>query len=206
MSEKAVRSGTGRAEFIFSLPRWREDKVPPLPMVVVCGRSNVGKSSFINMLVNRKNLARTSSTPGRTQLLNFFQVDGRFLIVDVPGYGYAKAPKEEVRRWTENLKYFVRSAENIALVIQLLDIRREPSPEDHAFAALVRAAGKRLFCAATKADKEPRGRRTRLAREIEDAMGLEKGSLAVTSSADGAGRQEMWKTIGSAVATDGERG
>lgn len=195
MPDSSERIDPSRAKFIFSLPRWKEGMAPDLPMVVVAGRSNVGKSSFINMLLKRKNLARTSCTPGRTQLLNFFDVDGRLILVDVPGYGYAKAPPEEVRRWTENVRDLVREARGIRLVIQLLDIRRDPSKDDLAFAGLVKEAGKELLLVVTKADKEVKGKRLGRLTAIAKEMGVEKGGILLTSSEEGIGRQEVWKKV-----------
>lgn len=195
MLESRKRFDPARSKFAISLPKWKEGALPEMPVVVVAGRSNVGKSSFINMILKRKALARTSSTPGRTQALNFFDVDGRLYLADVPGYGYAKAPPAEVKRWTENVRHFVRECRSIALVVQLLDIRRDPSPDDAAFAEIVREAGKKLLIVVTKADKEGRGKHAARQKAIAAAMGVGSGELLLTSSTEGKGRTETWKKI-----------
>lgn len=195
MLESRKRFDPARSKFAISLPKWKEGALPEMPVVVVAGRSNVGKSSFINMILKRKALARTSSTPGRTQALNFFDVDGRLYLADVPGYGYAKAPPAEVKRWTENVRHFVRECRSIALVVQLLDIRRDPSPDDAAFAEIVREAGKKLLIVVTKADKEGRGKHAARQKAIAAAMGVGAGELLLTSSTEGKGRAETWKKI-----------
>jgi len=123
----------------------------------VAGRSNVGKSSLVNYLLGRKGMARTSNTPGRTQELNFFEVDGRVVLVDLPGYGYARAPVEASRRWVEAIARFVRGREGLRGVVLLLDVRRDPSAEDRAFAAMVRSSGRSLLPVVTKVDKVSRG-------------------------------------------------
>jgi cytidylate kinase len=163
-------------------------------MVVVAGRSNVGKSSFINFILKRKNIARTSCTPGRTRLLNFFEVDEKLILVDVPGYGYAEAPMAEVRRWIERVAEFIRECDKISIVVQLLDIRREPSDDDRWFAGLVRESGKTLLPVVTKADKAPKSKREKRAREIAASIGY-GGRIILTSSKDGEGSEEVWKAI-----------
>lgn len=195
MQEGQKKFDPVRSKFAISLPKWKAGALPELPVVVVAGRSNVGKSSFINMMLKRKALARTSSTPGRTQALNFFDIDGKLYIADVPGYGYAKAPQAEVKRWTENVRHFVRECASIALVIQLLDIRRDPSPDDIAFAEIVRESGKNLLLVVTKADKEGRAKHAARRKAIAAAMGVRTEALLLSSSSEGKGRQETWKKI-----------
>ncbi|PLX40611.1 MAG: YihA family ribosome biogenesis GTP-binding protein [Deltaproteobacteria bacterium] len=194
------RINPSRAEFLLSSPKWRDVPDFGKPLLVVGGRSNVGKSSFINMILRRKGLARTSSTPGRTQLLNFFDVDGAIVLVDVPGYGFAKAPKGVVKSWTENLTGFIENSRHIACVVQLLDIRRDPTGEDKDFASLVESAGKRLLPVITKADKVARGHRLKRASEIAKALGV-KGPIVVTSSKEGLGRDEVWDRLYSLLET-----
>jgi len=206
MTSKKTKLNPSKASFLLSLPRWRPGAVPDLPMVMFAGRSNVGKSSFINMLLRRKKLARTSVTPGRTQLLNFFDVDARLVLVDVPGYGYAKAPPAEVRKWTENVRDFVQKAESLSLVVQLLDIRRDPSAEDLAFADLVRSTGRPLLFAVTKADKEARGKRAARLALIGSAMGAGREELIATSAEEGTGRDLVWGRILEHTGIAGGRG
>lgn len=183
------------SEFIMSLPRWRPDAKLNLPIIVVAGRSNVGKSSFMNMMLRRKALARTSNTPGRTQLLNFFNVDDRFILADVPGYGFAKAPIAVVKSWTESVRNFINGADDICGVLQLLDIRRKPSMDDLFFSALVAKSQKPLVQIVTKADKLKRGQQATQLSEIAKEMEVEKSSLILTSAKDRAGRDAAWKRI-----------
>lgn len=203
MTERAQRFDPSRSSFLLGFPNWKEGMMPPLPLVVVAGRSNVGKSSFINMLLRRKNLARTSSTPGRTRMLNFFDVDGRLILADVPGYGYANAPKGEAAAWYAGVRDFIRRADSIALVILLLDVRREPSPDDLAFVQLVRESGRELLMVVTKADKEGRGKASARARAIAGALGVEPKSLILTSSVESEGRGAVWAAIGDRVGLPG---
>ena len=121
--------------------------------VVFCGRSNVGKSSLINKLCNRKSLARVSSTPGKTTTVNFFSVGEGYVLVDLPGYGYAKRSDSEKRRWAKLLEHFFCSGRNISLVVQLIDIRHKPSSEDIVMLDFLKQTGNRTVVALTKADK-----------------------------------------------------
>ena len=123
-----------------------------LPEVAFSGRSNVGKSSMLNKIFNRKNLARVSSMPGKTITINFFKVDN-IRIVDLPGYGYAKVAKGEKRRWAEMMEGYFQSPRNIQLVVQLVDMRHKPSEDDYIMMRFLRDAELPFIVAATKSDK-----------------------------------------------------
>lgn len=123
-----------------------------LPEIVFAGRSNVGKSSMLNRLFNRKNLARVSSVPGKTITINFFKVEN-VRIVDLPGYGYAKVAKGEKRRWAEMMEGYFQSPRNIKLVVQLVDMRHKPSEDDYIMMRYLQDAGLPFIVAATKCDK-----------------------------------------------------
>ena len=123
-----------------------------LPEIVFAGRSNVGKSSMLNRLFNRKNLARVSSVPGKTITINFFKVED-VRIVDLPGYGYAKVAKGEKRRWAEMMEGYFQSPRNIKLVVQLVDMRHKPSEDDYIMMRFLQDAGLPFIVAATKSDK-----------------------------------------------------
>ena len=123
-----------------------------LPEIVFAGRSNVGKSSMLNKLFNRKNLARVSSMPGKTITINFFKVED-VRIVDLPGYGYAKVAKGEKRRWAEMMEGYFQSPRNIKLVVQLVDMRHKPSEDDYIMMRYLQNAGLPFIVAATKCDK-----------------------------------------------------
>ncbi len=123
-----------------------------LPEIVFAGRSNVGKSSMLNRIFNRKNLARVSSMPGKTITINFFKVED-VRIVDLPGYGYAKVAKGEKRRWAEMMEGYFQSPRNIKLVVQLVDMRHKPSEDDYIMMRFLKEAGLPFIVAATKSDK-----------------------------------------------------
>lgn len=129
-------------------------QIPPsdLPEIVFAGRSNVGKSSMLNRIFNRKNLARVSSMPGKTITINFFKVED-VRIVDLPGYGYAKVAKGEKRRWAEMMEGYFQSPRNIKLVVQLVDMRHKPSEDDYIMMRFLKDAGLPFIVAATKSDK-----------------------------------------------------
>lgn len=123
-----------------------------LPEIVFAGRSNVGKSSMLNKIFNRKNLARVSSMPGKTITINFFKVED-VRIVDLPGYGYAKVAKGEKRRWAEMMEGYFQQERNIKLVVQLVDMRHKPSEDDYIMMRFLQDAGLPFIVAATKSDK-----------------------------------------------------
>ena len=123
-----------------------------LPEIVFAGRSNVGKSSMLNRIFNRKNLARVSSVPGKTITINFFRVED-VRIVDLPGYGYAKVAKGEKRRWAEMMEGYFQSPRNIRLVVQLVDMRHKPSEDDYIMMRFLQDAGLPFIVATTKSDK-----------------------------------------------------
>lgn len=123
-----------------------------LPEIVFAGRSNVGKSSMLNRIFNRKNLARVSSVPGKTITINFFKVED-VRIVDLPGYGYAKVAKGEKRRWAEMMEGYFQSPRNIKLVVQLVDMRHKPSEDDYIMMRFLKDADIPFVVAATKSDK-----------------------------------------------------
>src|SRR5512142_71420 len=128
-------------EFIKSATKPANYPVASLPEIAFAGRSNVGKSSLINVLVNRKNLVRTSSTPGRTQLINFFTVNGEFTLVDLPGYGFAKVPLSVKKGWGPMVETYLSTRENLRGVVLILDIRRVPGAEERQMLDWLRAYG-----------------------------------------------------------------
>jgi cytidylate kinase/ribosome biogenesis GTP-binding protein YsxC/EngB len=184
-----------QSRFLLSVPRWQDAPPFPWPQVAIAGRSNVGKSSLINFLLGRRALARTSHTPGRTQTLNLFAVEERFVLVDLPGYGYARAPLPVVQRWTERTRDYVQRCPALAGVVLLLDVRREPSAQDRAFAEWVRSARRPLLPVVTKCDKLSRGRRLGHFRAIAAALGFPPGELIATSARAGEGREEVWTRL-----------
>lgn len=166
-----------------------------LPEVVFSGRSNVGKSSLINKLFNRKSLARVSATPGKTITVNFFEGDGVFF-VDLPGYGYAKRSQSEKVRWAELMEGYFQSQRNIALVVQLIDMRHAPSAEDITMLSFLKEAEIPFVVALTKCDKLNKGetekRRQELVSELADYEDIVKIEF---SSVKGTGVNELQKVI-----------
>ncbi|EAU55309.1 ribosome biogenesis GTP-binding protein YihA/YsxC [Mariprofundus ferrooxydans] len=141
-----------------------------LPQIAVAGHSNVGKSSLMNALFGRNGLVKTSKNPGCTRLLNLFDVDGQLLVVDLPGYGYARAPKKEQHRWISMIEGYLANAD-IKLVLLLLDIRHGPKDSDLQLIEWLNEAGIRWLPVATKADKLSGNSRSIRLQEMTDAMG-----------------------------------
>ncbi len=141
-----------KVEFEAAFGTLKQIPASDLPEIVFAGRSNVGKSSMLNKLFNRKNLARVSSMPGKTITINFFKVED-VRIVDLPGYGYAKVAKGEKRRWAEMMEGYFQSPRNIKLVVQLVDMRHKPSEDDYVMMRFLQDAGLPFIVAATKCDK-----------------------------------------------------
>ncbi len=164
---------------------------PPLPELAIAGRSNVGKSSLLNLLVGRRALARVSAAPGKTRALNVFDWGGRCYLVDVPGYGWAKAGKADRAGWRELVSSYVEQRPALAGVLWLLDLRREPSEDDRAFGALLVGRALQVLPVLTKADKISRGARRDRAADIARALGLKPGSMLITSARTGEGQEEL---------------
>jgi len=181
--------------FLKSVPRWRATEDDGRPQIAVGGRSNVGKSSLINALLGRKGLARTSNTPGRTQALNYFEVGPDLLLVDLPGHGYAKAPREVVRQWQENTRRYVLEAANLVGVVLLLDVRREPTAEDRELLFLARQGGREVALVLTKADKVSRGERSRRVPALARSLECDRDLLITTSAHTGEGVEAVWRIV-----------
>ena len=144
-------------EFVMGVRTEADLPQPELPEVAFAGRSNVGKSSLLNALTNRRTLARTSNTPGRTREVNFFRLGGKLMLVDLPGYGYAKAGKEEIARWNKLIEDYLRGRVNLRRVCLLIDARRGIGAPDHAVMDLLDKAAVVYQVALTKIDKEKPG-------------------------------------------------
>lgn len=167
-----------------------------LPEIALAGRSNVGKSSFINTLLGRKNLARTSSKPGKTQLLNFFNIDDKIRFVDVPGYGYAKVSKSERAKWGIMIEEYLTTRENLRAVVSLVDFRHEPSKEDIQMYEFLKYYEIPVIVVATKADKVPRGKWNKHESMVKKKLNFDKSdSFIMFSSTERLGLDESWDTI-----------
>jgi GTP-binding protein len=173
------------------------EQYPPedLPEVAFAGRSNVGKSSLLNKLLNRKKLVRTSKTPGCTQLLNFFDINERWRFVDLPGYGYAKVPAAVKRRWRPMVETYLTSRSTMRGIVLLLDVRRTPSPEDLTFWDWLKARGMPVVAVLTKVDKLSRNQRKKQAAGIAAALDCEPKALLQFSAATGEGREALWRAL-----------
>ncbi len=158
---------------------------PGVPEVAFAGRSNVGKSSLVNALTGRKTLARTSNTPGRTREINFFDLDGRLRLIDMPGYGFAKAPKTAVEGWTELIRDYIRGRATLRLVCLLIDARHGPKPSDEGLMALMDQAGVAYQPVLTKSDKPKAGELAKIDRKMSEAVAKRAAAAprAITTSA-----------------------
>lgn len=167
-----------------------------LPEVAFSGRSNVGKSSLINSLVNRKSLARTSQTPGKTRVINFFQVNDDVYLVDLPGYGYAKVSKDEKGKWGGMIEDYLNNREELKLVVLLVDIRHEPTKDDKLMFDWMKATGSQMLVVATKSDKLTRNHRNQSLVKIRKFLQMSNEDILLHfSSQTKEGREELWDII-----------
>lgn len=167
-----------------------------LPEIALAGRSNVGKSSFINTLINRKNLARTSSKPGKTQTLNFYLIEDALHFVDVPGYGYAKVSKTERAKWGEMIETYLTSREQLRAVISLVDLRHKPTEEDIQMYQFLKYYEIPVIVVATKADKIPRGKWNKHESIVKKALDFDNNDdFILFSSETKLGKEAAWAAI-----------
>jgi len=160
--------------------------------VAFSGRSNVGKSSMINKLTNNNKLARTSSQPGRTQSINFYNIDDRFYLVDLPGYGFARVPKKLKDKWSILIDDYLHNRENLAGIIQIVDARHKPSREDQMMVNWLMETGIPTLIVATKADKISRGQRAKQEKLIRETLALRAGvPFCFFSAKTGEGLKEV---------------
>lgn len=168
-----------------------------LPEIVLAGRSNVGKSNFINSLVNRNNLAKTSSKPGKTRTINFYRINDKFRLVDLPGYGYAKVSKKEKEKWGQIIEEYLNSRKNIKDIILLVDIRHEPTELDVVMYNWIKSFNYRGLVVATKADKISKGKFQKHIKIIRDKLGIENPELIIPySSITKINKDKVWALIG----------
>ena len=193
-------------EFVLSAHSAQQFPRDRLPEIAFVGRSNVGKSSLLNALLQRsrkrkggterKHLAKTSQTPGRTRAINFFRIDRKFYFVDLPGYGYAKASHVEQERWKRLAESYLVEREQLRLVVALIDIRHGPTELDKQMAEWLKANNQPFCVAATKSDKLKRAARLRSIRSIKESFAPPVAFSAVS----GEGVQQLWQAIDSALA------
>ncbi|MBE3595871.1 MAG: YihA family ribosome biogenesis GTP-binding protein [Hydrogenibacillus sp.] len=190
---------SGRAELVKSVARLVDLPPEARPEIALVGRSNVGKSSLINALAGQKNLARTSSTPGKTRLLHFYRFD-RYDLVDLPGYGYAQVSKAMRRAFGELVEGYLKDRRTLKLILHLIDIRHPPTADDRLMREWMTYHALPQLVVATKADKLSRGRALAAARRVADTLKLtpEEGPV-IFSAVSGEGKDELFRRIAAAV-------
>jgi len=183
------------AEFIKGALKRLDYPEESLPEVAFAGKSNVGKSSLINTLVNRKNLVRTSSSPGRTQMLNFFRINNQINFVDFPGYGFAKVPVRVRAQWKPMVEDYLKYRKTLKMVIILLDARRAPSSDDATLVRWLEAFGIPFLIVLTKSDKISKNKYSAQRKIIKDFLLLKDEEIICFSAVNKMGRQEILKRI-----------
>ena len=187
---------THNAEILLSAANKSHYPEDEIPEIAIAGRSNVGKSSFINTLLNRKNLARISGKPGKTQLLNFFNIDNQLRFVDVPGYGYAKVSKTERAKWGRMIEEYLTTRENLRAVVSLVDFRHEPSADDVQMYEFLKYYEISVIVVATKADKIPRSKWNKHESVIKKRLDFDKNDdFLIFSSVNKDGLDAAWDAI-----------
>ncbi|MCH9032013.1 MAG: YihA family ribosome biogenesis GTP-binding protein [candidate division Zixibacteria bacterium] len=178
----------------FKLSAYALDQLPRdgFPHIAFAGRSNVGKSSLLNSLLDQKGLAKTSSTPGRTQAINVFEIDSSYYFIDLPGYGFAKAPISVKEKWAKLVDGYFRNCRELAGVIVLLDCRRIPSDDDLTLLDWLISRSAPFIIALTKSDKLGRGKLSQTMRSLEKVL---PGGIIPYSSPKGTGKKELWSWI-----------
>ena len=183
------------AEFITSAAKPSHYPKRALPEIAFAGRSNVGKSSLINTLVNRKHLVKTSSTPGRTQLINFFDINGHMGFVDLPGYGYAKVPISVRKKWGPMIETYLSDRETLRGVVVIMDIRRIPRQEELNLLAWLNHYAIASILVLTKTDKLSKNKQTQQHQRIARAIERPKNDLILFSAKTRRGKDALWNAI-----------
>jgi len=183
------------AEFVTSATKPSQYPPEGLPEIAFAGRSNVGKSSLINVLVNRKRLVKTSSTPGRTQLINFFDINDHTTFVDLPGYGYAKVPTSVRKKWGPMIETYLSGRSTLKGVVMIQDIRRTPREEEHNLIEWLEHYAIPSILVLTKTDKLSKTKLTKQRTAVARSLALDPKDLILFSAKSRAGREDVWKAI-----------
>lgn len=183
------------AEFVTSAVKPSQYPPPGRPEIAFAGRSNVGKSSLMNTLLGSKNLVKTSSTPGRTQTINFFLINDHFSFVDLPGYGYAKVPKAVRASWGPMVEKYLKTREGLCAVVVILDVRRLPNQGDHDLLAWLAHYKIPAILVLTKADKLKKNKQNQQRNAIARELSIDASLLTLFSATKGLGKRELLATI-----------
>ena len=195
-----------KAEFITSMPAYTDFPGKGLPQIAVVGKSNVGKSSLINRLCMRNKLARTSSTPGKTRLINVFELNEAFHLIDLPGYGFAKVDKQEKARWGNMMQKCFEQSSELLHVLTLVDIRHDPTQDDLQMNQYLRQMNIPYTVIATKSDKISRGARQKQLAPICRGLLVQPWQVLCFSSEDGTGRDQLLELLEQILAQAGPAG
>lgn len=184
------------AELVISAVRQEQYPEGHLPEIALAGRSNVGKSSFINKMINRKALARTSSKPGKTQTLNFYKIENKLYFVDVPGYGFAKVSKKEREKWGQMIEAYMTSRKQLKTVVLIVDVRHPPTNDDCLMYNFLKYYKIPCIVVATKADKIPKGKWASHLKTAKETLNLEReDEIILFSSETGEGKDKVWASL-----------
>jgi GTP-binding protein len=183
------------AEFVTSAVKPEQYPPPGFPEIAFSGRSNVGKSSLINKLVNRKRLVKTSATPGRTQLINFFLVNGGLSLVDLPGYGYARVPRSVKKNWGPMVEAYISRRSCLNAVVLLMDLRRTPRAEEFTLMEWLRHYEIPMILVLTKADKLSKIKQKKQRQAAAQILGVATEDLLLFSAKTGLGKDRLWALI-----------
>ena len=184
------------AEFLISAKTPGQYPRHPLPEVAFAGRSNVGKSSLINTLLHRKGLAKTSGTPGKTQAINFFLINARFFLVDLPGYGYAKVPREVRASWQPMVETYLQQRHTLRAIVHIVDLRHPPTVQDVQLREWLQHQGVPVVAVATKADKVTPGRRAEHIHSVRQGLAMPADEpLLLFSAQNREGRPQLWRRL-----------
>lgn len=184
-----------KSKFVQSLSAFKSFPGQGLPEIAMVGKSNVGKSSLINSMTNNSKLARTSAEPGKTRLVNLYLINEAFFLVDLPGYGFARAPKQEKDKWAAMIEGYLRGSEHLKRVFQLVDIRHEPTEDDQLMVEYLRHYDLPFTVVATKADKLSKAQRGKSIPAICRKLAVQPWEVMVYSSKDGTGKDKLLELI-----------
>lgn len=194
------------AKFYKSVFKFEECPQLRQPEVAFSGRSNVGKSSLINRITRQNKLARTSNTPGRTQSLNYYNIDDKFYLVDLPGYGFANVPQKVKEEWAELIDNYLHYRENLLGIVQIIDARHKPTKDDKMMVEWLKASGLSFLIAATKVDKISNNKRAKQKRVIYKELQLDKSDNFIFFSAEtGEGTKTVYNYLEDLLEMAGDR-